>query len=93
VTQIAAAAVVEIATIRDGPPPESFKAIRDEYAAKQPGDPYVDWHFEMPLALAKQVGGFRHDETSGFDGGFEELTDTESKKAGGKPGWKFWGSE
>jgi hypothetical protein len=77
-----------------GTPPDSFKAIRDEYAAKQPGDTDVDWYFEMPLAFAKQVAGFRHDDTNhGLDGGFEELTETKNKKASGKPGWKFWRSE
>jgi len=67
-----------------GTPPDSFKAIRDEYAAKQPGEPDVDWYFEMPLTLAKQLAGFKHDETNpGLDGSFEELTDTTTKNTKG----------
>jgi hypothetical protein len=77
-----------------GAPPDSFKAIRDEYAAKQPGDPDVDWYFEIPLALAKQLAGFKHDETNpGLDGSFEELRDREGKSVTGKQWWKFWASD
>jgi hypothetical protein len=77
-----------------GTPPDSFKAIRDDYARKQLGEPDVDWYFEMPLALAKQLAGFKHDESNpGLDGSFEELTDAKNKNASGKPWWKFWGSE
>jgi hypothetical protein len=76
-----------------GTPPESFKAIRDENAAKQPGDPDVDWYFEIPLALAKQLSGFRHDKINpDLDGSFEELRHTKGKSVSGKPWWKFWGS-
>jgi len=77
-----------------GTPPELFKAIRDEYAAKQPGDPDVDWYFEIPLALAKQLAGFKHDETNpGLDGSFEELLQRKGKNVTGKRRWKFWASE
>lgn len=77
-----------------GTPPESFKAIRDEYAAKQPGDPDVDWCFEIPLALARQLSGFKHDEINpSLDGSFEELLDTKNKGLSRKPWWKFGRSE
>ena len=76
--------------IASGSPPRSFQALRDEYAAKQTSDPDVDWYFEMPLALAKQLSGFKHDETNPtLDGTFEELrsiTETSSDRSW----WKFW---
>lgn len=59
-----------------GTPPDSFRAIRDDYAERQLGDPRVDWYFEMPLAMAKLLTGFKHDETNpGLDGSYEELAE------------------
>jgi hypothetical protein len=75
-----------------GTPPDSFKVIRDDYAKRQLGDQEVDWCFEMPLAIAKQLTSFRHDETNaGLDDSFEELADLKKQNVSGKPWWKFWG--
>ncbi len=52
-----------------GNPPNDLTAIQREYSSKQnqenKNDPYrVDWMFEVPLQLAKQIVGFKHDEDS-----------------------------
>lgn len=70
-----------------GTPPDSFRAIRDDYAERQLGDPRVDWYFEMPLAMAKLLTGFKHDETNpGLDGSYEELAELSGST---KSWWKF----
>ena len=50
-----------------GNPPDDLTAIEREYSSKQnqenENDPHpVDWMFEVPLQLAKQIVGFKHDE-------------------------------
>ncbi len=52
-----------------GNPPNDLAAIQREYSFKQnqenKNDPNrVDWMFEVPLRLAKQIVGFKHDEDS-----------------------------
>jgi hypothetical protein len=52
-----------------GNPPDELAAIEREYYSKQireyENDPYsIDWMFEVPLQLAKQIVGFKHDEDS-----------------------------
>ena len=73
-----------------GNPPDFFQAVRDEYAAKQPGDPDVDWYFETVPAVAKRLSGFRHDEANpSLDGSFEELRI--AKRTSGDRRWrKLW---
>jgi hypothetical protein len=71
-----------------GTPPEAFGAIRDDYAESQKeddeaGEEEVDWYFEIPLELAKQITGFKHDEVlPGIpEDGFEILAPRKSDAA------------
>lgn len=70
-----------------GTPPEGFKD------AKQENEGQADWYFEMPLALARELTGFKHDEViKTLDGKYEQLVaayEAEGAKAK-KPWWKFW---
>ena len=72
-----------------GAPPGPFAAIRDDCAKKQLSDKQVDWYFEIPLQLAKQLTGFKHDENcTGIDGNFAEFAEP---VGAAKPWWRFWG--
>ena len=79
----------------EGELPAAFDATRKLYAEKQAAeDPKekfsVDWYFEIPLALAKGLVGFKHDEDG--PGDFEVLTPVAG--AGTSPArksrWRFW---
>lgn len=64
-----------------GTPPESLVRIRAEPFARVSEDPEVDRIFDIPLRVAKEVAGFRHDEKYGS--AFDILRVT-------NPRWKFW---
>jgi hypothetical protein len=64
-----------------GTPPESFARIRAEQFARVSEDLEVDRIFDIPLRMAKELVGFRHDEE--HDSIFDILRVT-------KPRWKFW---
>jgi hypothetical protein len=52
-------------------------------------DPEADYHFDVPLLMAKKLTGFKYDETdSCMDGKFQELRAV--KPVGAKPWWKLW---
>ncbi len=68
----------------EGTPPESFVHIRAEEFAHVGEDPDVDFIFEIPVRMAQEVVGFRHDQDSGTV--FDILRVTSQPK----PKWKFW---
>jgi hypothetical protein len=64
-----------------GTPPESHARIRAEQFARVSEDPEVDRIFDIPIRIAKEAVGFRHDEK--YESVFDILRVT-------KPRWKFW---
>ena len=45
-----------------GTPPPELASIRDHYAEKLAQNPEYVWMYEVPIDLAKELCGFRHDE-------------------------------
>jgi len=68
----------------EGTPPESFARIQREQFARVSEDREVDFIFDIPVRLAQELVGFRHDGE--LSTAFEILRDT----SGSKPTWKFW---
>ncbi len=68
-----------------GKPPESFDRIRAEELARVNQDREVDFIFEIPVRMAQEVIGFRHD--AGPTPVFNILRAVASET---KPKWKFW---
>lgn len=64
-----------------GTPPESFVRVRVEQFALVNSDHEVDFIFEIPTRMAKEVVGFKHDEEHGSV--FDILRVA-------KPKWRFW---
>lgn len=64
---------------------ELLATVEPEYSDNLDGH----FHMDIPLILAKEVAGFRHDESSPeLDGvPFEKLTDLQAKTSWWKP-WK-----
>lgn len=71
----------------EGAPPESFDRIRDEELARADSDGEVDFVFEIPVRMAQELVGFRHD--AGTEPEFSVLRDIGSEQKS-KSGWKFW---
>lgn len=77
----------------DGSMPEDFPATRKQFAEQQDAEggnnAEVDLYFEIPLVLARDRVGFKHDEEAAFetDRKFQVLSDTMSSK---KAWWQFW---
>ena len=69
----------------EGKPPESLERIQPEELARVHQDLSVDFIFEIPLRVAKELVGFRHEEATGV---FEILREISPTKA--RPRWKFW---
>jgi len=69
----------------EGKPPESFDRIRAEELARVNQDHEVDFIFEIPVRMAQEVIGFRHD--AGPTPVFNILRAVASET---KPKWKFW---
>lgn len=69
-----------------GSVPRSFAQVKDEFMARQ-GSDHIDYVFEIPLQLARQLTGFKHDEDfeGVLSGSFEVL---EPLNAPEKPWWK-----
>lgn len=66
--------------------PENLAALRDDMPKD---DPEVDYYFDIPLLLAKELTGFKHDENwPGNDKEFQQLDFVNAKTK--KPRWKFW---
>lgn len=68
----------------EGTPPESFALIQREQFARVSEDRDVDFIFDIPVRLARELVGFRHDGEASTV--FEVLRDT----SGSKPKWKLW---
>ena len=64
-----------------GTPPDSLVRVQAEQFALVNEDREVDFIFEIPTRIAKEVVGFKHDEEYGSV--FDILRVT-------KPKWKFW---
>ena len=81
-----------------GQPPDDFEATRARVSMDQQaegGDQAdVDLFFEIPLALARNRVGFKHDEVeaTGSDGGFQVLVESPAPSPGRRAGlrWRFW---
>ncbi len=79
----------------NGSPPAVFGAIRDRLIAQQKSedmkDPEVDHVFEIPVALAKEMTGYRYDqESEGLGPGALEVLELIQKK--GLARWNPFGS-
>lgn len=68
----------------EGRPPTSLGRIQAEQFARVSEDREVDFIFEIPIRVAQELVGFRHDETP--TGMFEVL----QAQLGQKNKWKFW---
>jgi len=86
-----------------GTPPDELQRLRqiatEKQAAEADGRYSVDWFFEVPCELAKQVSGFRHDEQRDDEvkdnveiPRFEILRIVEGGLLAklSKPWWRFW---
>jgi hypothetical protein len=71
-----------------GAPPDSLKEVVAEANREQDKDSEVDCFFEVPLILARELCGFKHDETC--DGLNYEQFLVYSKGKGQKKWWQFW---
>jgi hypothetical protein len=84
----------------EGEPPPEFEAVRAEYVAKQDGesdeDMRVDFIFEVPLRLARDIVGYKHDQVEATEKrpSFEELAIGKGVKRPKRPDktnpWKIW---
>ena len=81
--------------------PDGYSAIEKEFSEEQKKaggkKADTDYFFEIPLQTAKSIVGFKHDESSPEDDGFEvfrKLTGSSptnrNSDQGGKPWWKLW---
>ena len=68
----------------EGNPPKSLARIQCEQYTRVKDDRDVDFIFDIPIRVAHEVVGFRHDEK--VERAFEVLRAT----SGNKPKWKFW---
>jgi len=79
-----------------GTPPPSFTAVKDRLLAQQESeggaDADVDFVFDLPLELADEIVGFKHDGgTDSYPEVFEGLDPSEAESPLVKnPWWKFW---
>lgn len=84
-----------------GPLPDDYSAIEREFSGEQKKaggkKADTDYFFEIPLQTAKSIIGFKHDESSPEDDGFEVFNGpTRSSPAnrnsvqGQRPWWKLW---
>jgi hypothetical protein len=72
----------------EGTLPQSFDTHVREANRLQAGDSEVDFFFEVPLLLAREVCGFKHDETyEGFD--YESFL-VYSRSKTSRKWWQVW---
>jgi hypothetical protein len=66
----------------DGDVPPEFASIRDKYLAKQAAEPEedVDHIFDIPVELARELTGYRHDQEFPDTDGREPFETLESSK-------------
>ena len=78
--------------------PEDFASTKAAFAAQQADEggkaSEVDFYFEIPLTLAKNRVGFKHDEVNGAveDAPFEVLLGSSASQpaTSNRPWWRFW---
>ena len=74
----------------EGTPPASLHRIRDRYEAKQraEAEDSVDWLSEVPVVLAAELSGYRHDEDPDAEGAepFEVLERVGTSRRRPRPG-------
>src|SRR6266700_164787 len=68
----------------EGSPPQSLPKIQTEQFARVSEDREVDFIFDIPIRVAQELVGFRHDQA--VEGTFEVLRSA----AGSKSKWKLW---
>ena len=72
--------------------PEGYSDIKNALSKKQEDaggtEADTDYFFDIPLATAKRIVGFKHDEDSGVEDSSFEIF--EGPGASAKPWWKFW---
>lgn len=68
----------------EGMPPKSLSKIQTEQFARVGEDREVDFIFDIPIRVAQELVGFRHDEAE------ERTFEVLRSDAGSKPKWKFW---
>lgn len=73
----------------EGKVPQRFRELLTIVESGDSGSPDGPFHMDIPLILAKEISGFRHDESNlEFDSTpFQELTDLQAKGRWWKP-WK-----
>lgn len=89
-------AIDDLATL--GTLPEDFASTKAEFAEQQAAEggemADVDLHFEVPLSLAKNRVGFKHDEVNAADDDeqFEVLVGAPAPQtaSSSRPWWQFW---
>jgi len=80
----------------EGEPPVTLAAHRERALqaeqAEEPGDLTVDYIFDVPVNLAAEIVGYRHDEvTPGLDEkGFREMTRIARPVGAKRPWWRIW---
>lgn len=67
-----------------GHPPDRLSAVRDAMREQQGSDTDVDFFFDVPTRLAKEITQFKHDETTEF--AFTRLEGGDGKQPK-KKGW------
>jgi hypothetical protein len=72
----------------EGRPPESFARIQAEELARVDSDHEVDFIFEIPVRVAQELVGSRHDEATKRT--FNILRDVDAGTGSQKSKWKFW---
>lgn len=68
----------------EGAPPKSLPKIQTEQFVRVSEDREVNFIFDIPIRVAQEPVGFRHDEA--VERTFEVLRSA----AGSRPKWKFW---
>jgi hypothetical protein len=77
-----------------GSPPAEYAALRNEKIAEQHeeggADADVDMLFDVPLLLAKQLTGYKHDEISVVLDGVVPHVFEDLQPPASRPWWKLW---
>jgi len=68
----------------EGAPPESLAYIRTEQFARVSEDREVDFIFDIPIRVAQELVGFRHDEA------VQRIFEVLRAASRSKPKWMFW---
>jgi hypothetical protein len=79
----------------EGDAPPDYAGTRDQFSAQQAAeggaDAGVDYYFEIPLAVAKSLVGFKHDELNEImESNAEILEDLAAPPSVSKSWWQLW---